>query len=122
MDLLRRTALIAVPVGALGSLACMFYVGRRQSSIILIILFTGWVLAPFAALFWTAMQAKTWPVVARAALHVAMLVITLGSLAIYGLIAFGPPVSKPAFAFLVVPVASWLPIAVVVAMGKMGNP
>jgi hypothetical protein len=47
-------------------------------------------------------------------LHSLMLVLTLGSLAIYGEVAFGPPRAKPAAVFLMVPLASWLIMAVVI--------
>jgi len=40
-----------------------------------------------------------------------MLVITFGSLGIYGALAFGPLRAKTGFVFLVVPAASWLFIA-----------
>ena len=45
-----------------------------------------------------------------------MLALTLGSLAVYGVVALGPPRPKPAFVFLVVPLASWLLIAIVLAI------
>jgi hypothetical protein len=54
-------------------------------------------------------------------LYSVMLVLTLGSLAIYGDVAFGPPRAKPAFAFLVVPLSSWLLIAIVVAAAKISG-
>jgi hypothetical protein len=111
---IRGAALIAVASGAVGSLAFMFHVGRQQRSMILIILFTVWVLSPFAALLWADVLSKYWSVVARATLHAAALVIALGSLAIYGVVALGPPRPQPAFWFLIVPLASWLLMAVVV--------
>ena len=39
---------------------------------------------------------------------IVMLILALGSVAIYADVAFGPPREKPAFVFLVVPLASWL--------------
>jgi hypothetical protein len=122
LGLLRGAALIAAPAGAVGSLALMFLVGRRQPSIILIVLFTGWVLSPFAALLWAEVLSKRWPVVPRATLHIVMLAITLGSLAVYGVVALGPPRPKPASAFLIVPLASWLLIATVAAAQRRNIP
>jgi len=55
----------------------------------------------------------------RTALYTITLALTLGSLAIYGNVAFGPPRPKPAFAFLMVPLASWLAIAFVVPTAAM---
>jgi hypothetical protein len=46
--LLRTVALILLVVGAVGSLYFMFNAGRNQKSILLIILFTAWVLSLFA--------------------------------------------------------------------------
>jgi hypothetical protein len=42
-----------------------------------------------------------------------MLILAAGSLAIYGWVAFGPPMAKPAAVFLVVPAASWILIGAV---------
>ena len=49
---LRNAARVALMAGAAGSLALMFYAGRRQPSAILIALFTGWVASPFMGLLW----------------------------------------------------------------------
>jgi len=111
---LRAVALIALLPGAAGSLGLMLRVGRHNNSRILIALFTIWVLAPFAALVFANVVSRSWPVLTRVALYGVTLVITLGSLAIYGVVAFGPPRPKPAFAFLVVPLVSWLLIVIVV--------
>lgn len=39
-------------------------------------------------------------------------------LAVYAGVAFGPPRSKPAAAFLIVPLASWLLIAIAAAVSR----
>jgi hypothetical protein len=111
---LHAVAMIAVVIGAAGSTGLMLRVGHRNNSRILILLFGIWVLSPFLALVLGSVVAKGWSVVTRAALYSLMLVLTLGSLAVYGNIALGPPRAKPAFVFLVVPLASWLLIATVV--------
>jgi len=108
---LHAVAMIAVAIGAVGSTGLMFRVGHRNNSRILLLLFTIWVLSPFVALAVANVVSKRWSVVTRAALYSLMLVLTLGSLAAYGNIALGPPRAKPAFIFLVVPLASWLLIA-----------
>lgn len=108
---LRGAALIAVLAGAGGSLALMLRVGRRNPSLILLTLFTVWVLSPFLALIWAHVASKRWSGLTRATLYSVMLVITLGSLSIYGNVAFGPRRAQPAFSFLMVPLASWLVIA-----------
>jgi hypothetical protein len=110
----RRTALLVMLAGAVASLSLMFYTGRRQPSWILIALFTGWVLGPYAGLFIADRASTRWSSGARLGLYGVMLVSTIGSVAIYALVARGPAVTKPAFYFLVVPVATWLLAAIVI--------
>ena len=112
--LFHAAALIAVLAGALGSVGLMLHAGHRNPSRLLLVLFALWVLSPFIALVLANMVSKRWPVLTRAALYTVMLVLTLGSLAIYGDVALGPPRTKAAFVFVVVPPASWLLIAIVV--------
>jgi len=118
LGVLRGAALIAVVVGAAGSAGFMLRVGHRNKSLILMSLFTIWVLSPFVALVLANAVSKRWTVVTRATLHCVMLVVTVGSLAIYGNVALGPPRAKPAFFFLVVPLVSWLLMAVVVPIAE----
>ena len=59
---------------------------------------------------------RTLGTIDQAVLHFMTLVLALGSLAIYGYVALGPPRAKPAFFFLVIPPASLTLIAVVAAM------
>jgi len=115
--LLRVAALIAVPAGALGSLGFMFRVGQRNQSVLLAVLFAGWVLLPFVGLVWAYLASKRWTASAQTMLHWLMLIIALGSLLIYGNVALGPPRPQPARFFLLVPLASWVLIALVAAIG-----
>ncbi len=110
---LRATALIATLVGAAGSCGFMLYTGRRNQSRVLLLLFAVWVLAPFVGLLWAFAVSKRRSVNTRAMLYGLMLILSSASLAIYGYVALGPPRAQPAFAFLVVPPASWLLIAIV---------
>ncbi len=119
LGLLRGVSLIAVLAGGMGSFGLMLHVGHLQKSLILIVLFTVWELSPFVALVCADVISKHWPVPTRAMLHGVMLVIALGSLAIYGNVALGPPRPKPAFAFLVVPLASWVLIAMVLPIAGL---
>jgi len=115
---LRGAARIALLVGAAGSVALMFqagYRGRGNPPPFLMLLFTGWVLAPYAALAAAGVRGRRWPTLARAALDVVALVIALVSLAIYGYVAFGPPRAQVAPAFVMVPPLSCLLAAIVVA-------
>jgi hypothetical protein len=65
------------------------------------------------------MVSKRWSVLTRATLYTVMLVLAVGSLAIYGDVALGRPRTKVAFVFVVVPPASWLLIAVVVPIAAL---
>lgn len=95
-----RIAPLAALAGAVGSVWFTLLVGRHNPSRLLVAMFLVWVLAPFIALAFT-----------KWALPVLTVLIALASLAIYGRVALGPPTAQPAFAFLVVPLASWLVIA-----------
>jgi hypothetical protein len=111
---LRAAALIAALAGAVSSVGLMLHAGRRNDSRILLVLFAIWVLSPFMALVVANVVSQRWAVLTRATLYSLMLVLTLGSLAIYGDVALGPPRAKTAFVFVVVPPVSWLLIAIVV--------
>jgi hypothetical protein len=114
-SVLRTGARIALPVGAIGSFAFMLRVGHHNPSRVLMIMFSVWVLAPFAALIFS----MRWATFSRTPLCIVMLAIALGSPAIYGYVAFGPPRAQPAFAFLVVPFVSWLLIAMALFISKL---
>ena len=117
--LFHAAALIAVLAGAVGSVGLMLHAGHRNPSRLLLVLFALWVLSPFIALVLANMVAKHWSVLTRATLYTVMLVLTVGSLAIYGDVALGPPRTKGAFVFVVVPPASWLLIAIVVPIAAL---
>src|SRR6266478_1133574 len=85
---LRLASLIAVVVGAVGSMGLMLWAGRRNSSRLLLVLFALWVLSPFMALVW-ANVASRWSVLTRATLYAVMLVSAFSSFAIYGALACG---------------------------------
>ena len=105
---MRTVALMAVVVGAAGSVALMLREGQRSDSIVLLILFTIWVLSPFVALLLANTVSKRWSVLTRMTLYSVMLILSMSSLTIYGILALRPPSSTPAFVFVVVPLGSWL--------------
>ena len=98
-----RVALIAALVGAVGSVGLLLQVGRRKHSPPLLL-----------ALVVTNIASTSWSVSTRATLYSAMLVVALGSLAIYGDIGLGPLGAKTVPVFVIVPPASLLLIAIVV--------
>src|SRR6266487_3198119 len=115
ISILRTIAVVAVLCGAVGSLGLMFNAGRNQNSILLIALFTIWVLSPFIALLVANVISKRWSILTRVILYFLMLFITLGSLVSYSG-TLSPPGTKPAFKFLIVPLISWLLMVIVIPL------
>ncbi len=108
-NLLLTTALTALLVGSIGSLYFMFKAGSNQKSIILIGLFTAWVLSPFVGLFIANKITSIWSVITAQLLYWLMLGLSIISIIAYsGLVRI--PDTKPAFIFLVFPFVSWLAI------------
>ena len=112
---LRTAALIAVVTGAVGSLGLLLRAGQRTPRLLLMIM-AIWVLSPFVALVLVDVVAKRWSVLTRATLYSVMLVVTLGSLAIYGADALWPPRAQAAFVWVIVPPLSWLLMAIAVSI------
>jgi predicted membrane channel-forming protein YqfA (hemolysin III family) len=110
----RPAARIANVVGAAGSLIPMFMVGRDAPAF-LIVLFTGWVLSPFIA-FWIAdSKSNRWARASRTTLHLAMVILAVGSLALYADVVVRPR-PQPAAMFLLVPLGSWMLTAIAVSI------
>ncbi len=105
-------AFIVVLAGATGSLYFVFRTGHNQKSILLIALFTAWVLSPFIALLIVNFNDALRLIIPSVTLYSLMVGITLFSLVIYTG-AFNLQGTKPAFKFLVVPLISWLFIGVI---------
>jgi hypothetical protein len=118
LGLLRAVALIAVVAGALGSVGLMFWVGHRNPSRVLLALFLIWDLSPFIGLVLADIVSRRSSVLTRTTLYAVMLVLTLGSLALYGDVVWRPR-PQPAFLFLVVPLGSWLLMMVVVPIAAL---
>jgi len=116
---LHTAALVALVVGTIGSLAIMFREGQDTPRFLLV-LFTIWVFAPFAALFWANTVSKRWSVVTRGALYCVMLIVALGSLTIYGQwIDVKPAGSANAFLFVAVPPVSLIFSTVIVGIAAL---
>lgn len=118
LGLLHAVALIAVVAGALGSVGLMLWVGRRNPSRVLLVLFAIWDLSPFIALVLADIVSKRWSVLTRATLYGLMLILALSSLAFYGDVVLRPR-PQPAFLFLVVPLGSWLLMMIVVPIAAL---
>ncbi len=108
----RRTPRPVLPAvcvaGAATAALLTVYAGRHNHSRILLLLFVGWVLLPFAAALAGNFSAKTWPVGVRS----AILLLPLAALPVYAASAFGFLTAKLGFVFLAFPAASWLLLAV----------
>ena len=102
-----RFALIA---GAIWSVVCTLYAGRHNASVLLVALFVVWVLSPFAGFVLVIRSAQRQHVGILRALLANSIVVTLTSVLIYTAVAFSAPTHHTAFAFLVVPAATWLAI------------
>ena len=114
MPLLRAGALIAIPVGAVGSIG-LFLAQAQRTPPLVVIGFIVWMLSPFAILAWAHVVSARWPGPARTTLYCLTVVLTLASLAAYGrVIDIAPARSANAFRFVAVAPASWLLIAIVV--------
>src|SRR5206468_419698 len=82
LGVLRGAALIALVGGAAGSFGLMLRAGQRTPRFLLV-LFAFWVLSPFVAFVLADVLSKRWSVAIRAALYSVILVVALGSVAIY---------------------------------------
>ena len=118
LPIAARTAL---SVGAAGSVLLMMRAGARQRSVVLILLFTGWVLSPFFMLALVNLRARTWQPHTRTALYGAMFGVAFISLSVYALHALLPGM-KAGFIYLVVPAACWLLIAMAFATAAAISP
>ena len=109
--------IIVLFAGAIGSLVLMFNAGRNQNSILLIVLFIGWVISPFVGLFIAEMISKRWLPKTRLAIFWLIIFITLTSLIFYSG-ALNVPGTKPAFKFLIVPLISWVLILIIIPIKR----
>jgi FtsH-binding integral membrane protein len=116
-NLLRTMALTILLVGSIGSLYFMFNAGSNQKSIVLLGLFTAWVLSPFVGLFVANRIFTHWAVTTRQLIYWLMVALTIVSLIAYSG-ALTPSNTKPAFIFLVIPFLSWLVILTALLVAK----
>ena len=113
LRLLRIMALIVVLTGAVGSLGLVLHTGRNNKSFLLVVLFVFWVLSPFVVLMYANFVSMRWSVLIRKVLYGLTIFLTLGSLVSYsGLLS--PQGAKTAFVFLVIPLVSWVLMAIII--------
>jgi hypothetical protein len=107
-DRLHRTAQAAAVVGAVGSVALTLYAGRNNNLPFLMILMSGWVLAPFMGYALASRYSTSWAGSTRAVLDGIIVLVAILSLVIYARGALRPPASKPAAVFVAVPIGASL--------------
>ena len=120
---LQAVARVALAAGAIGSLVLLFMHGRP--SVFLLILFTGWVLAPFIGLAWADRLSARWAPSSRTWLYCLMIGTAVGSLTTY---VYDVATSYGrAVLFVAVPMVAWalalitIPIAVLVGRRSSGT-
>ena len=120
LSLVRTISLVIVLVGVVASLGLVLYNGRNNKSVLLIALFVGWVLSPFIALLITLKVSKRWMDFVRKLLYSLMILIPVSSLLAYSGV-LSPAGTKTAFVFLVVPLISWVLIAIFLLIARSQN-
>src|SRR5206468_6231367 len=113
-DRLHRAAGAAAVVGAVGSVALTLYAGRNNNLPFLMILMSGWVLAPFMGYALASRYTSSWSASTRSVLDGIIVFVAVTSLVVYARDVLKPPASKAAAVFVAVPIGAWLlmPIAV----------
>ena len=118
INLLRTVAITIVLIGAAVSLFFMFNAGRNQKSVLLIVLFTAWVLSSFVGLLILNKISSHWTATTvRGSVLWLMIILTIGSVVAYSGILI-PSGTKTAFIFLVAPLASWILIVTTFLIGR----
>ena len=115
-DGLRATSLVALIIGALGSLGLWVHAAQHPPPLI-IVLFVVWVLSPFVVLGMGHVVAKRWAPSTQAALYWVTLLVTVASIAIYADDAVAHRTAHPAAVYVVVPPTSWLVSVVALGVG-----
>lgn len=115
---LRRIGLAATWIGASGSLVFMLRNGRNTPRLLLVG-FVFWVLSPFVALFWADRSAERWRATTRTALYLVMIVVAVGTLAVYGADTIKHLRPQAAFAYVLVPPVSWAVIAICLSVAAL---
>jgi hypothetical protein len=115
LNKLRPAAQVTTLAAGVGSVALVWWVGRGNPSLLLMALFTLWVLSPFVALI---IADRLWHRLAlsRATLLCLMLIVDIASVSAYLDVATRPPRTTPASVFVIIPLVSWGMITIVVSV------
>lgn len=104
---LRSVGLAVLGLGAVAALILLLRAGQHMPRI-LVPMFVVWVLAPFIALLLVDRFSTRWSALTRSTLYVLMLVVSIGSVALYADDARGHRTSKAAAVYVATPPASVL--------------
>jgi hypothetical protein len=115
--MIRSVALISCGIGAAGSAALMIYAGKRVASpSLLIVLFTVWVVSPFALLGLAIVVSKRWADLTRVTLYRVTPIVSAAALGIYGTSALSAQRPKTAVFVMVAPLSClFIAIAILTA-------
>ena len=113
---LRLTALIALVIGAVGSIGLWIRAAQHPPPLI-IVLFVVWVLSPFVVLGIGHVVAKRWAPSTQAALYWVTLLVSVASIVIYADDAVSHRTAHRAAVYVVVPPASWIVSAIAIGLG-----
>jgi len=117
---LQGAARAGALVGAIGAVALTLYAGRGSPQRLVMILMAGWVLAPFFGYALISRFAARWSTGARFALDLAILVIAMAALVVYGRDALQPP-PRRAGPYVLLPGLSWVVLLVIAAGGWLSG-
>jgi hypothetical protein len=109
---------VAVVAAAMGSVGLTYRGDQFNETPRLFAMFACWVLSPFVALMFAHVASKRWSPLPRATLHGVSLILSVGSLVIYGNEAWKPQ-EATATPFLLVPPASWLLMSIVIPIAAL---
>jgi len=115
LNIMRKIAFVILLIGAVGSFGLVLNAGRH-SPVLLLVLFIGWVLSPYIALFLVHVVSKLQLIIAPKLLYCLMLFVSLGSLASYGITLIQHRTKSPTGVYLSVPFISWFLIVIAIAI------
>lgn len=119
--MLRMLALVAAGAGGLGSVALLLQMGRRNSSLaLLVFFFSVWVVSPFLGLVFAIMRSKRWTETIRKTLYFVTITVAIASVLIYTrVIDLKPASSANTFLFVAVPPATWVFIVAILSIATL---
>jgi predicted dienelactone hydrolase len=119
IKIMTVVAPVAVVAGGASAVILTRLSGQFNASHSMFVVFAIWVICPFVVLGLVNMISKRWSVLPRATLHGLMLILSVGSLVIYGNVVLTPPDLRSATPFLIVPPASWLLMSIVIPIAAL---